>query len=72
MASRGVVAGRGLTGDGDNAQPYFAPDALVIRAEFLTMLMWALNPEPQGAWMVQQFGDGPYENDPGDVHGAVY
>lgn len=58
-ASRGVVTGRGLTGDGDNIQPYFAPDALVTRAEFLTMLMRALNPEPQGAWMVQQFADIP-------------
>ena len=42
-------------------QGIFDPDGTVTRAEFLTMLMRALDPEPIGAWMVQQFDDIPQD-----------
>ncbi|ATW27623.1 hypothetical protein DCMF_25265 [Candidatus Formimonas warabiya] len=51
MAARGVVNGMG--------GEMFGPQRSMTRAEFLTMLMRVLNPEPQDAGMVQQFGDVP-------------
>ena len=32
MSVRGIDTGRGLTGDGDNIMPYFAPGSPVTRA----------------------------------------
>lgn len=49
IADRGVIYGIG-----DNL---FAPGRNVTRGEFVTMLMRAVNIEPQGDWMVPQFGD---------------
>ena len=59
MGIRAIITGRGFTGEGDNRMPYFAPDSPITRAEFLTLIMRAFSPEPQGTWLVQQFSDVP-------------
>ncbi len=49
MAGQGIISGYP---DGT-----FRPENNITRAEFLTLLMRTLKPEPTGAWMVAQFDD---------------